>query len=217
MTHIISSFYQSLSSAFSYMFSSNEDSFMKETHSFGAVEWKKHLNIDIEEPYIPEKIQIALEKPCPFWSNKLVKETHVLCLIPKNISLNMLFNKKQNLFLEDSLSRLKIFTPCSEDSYWILMTKKPIPNTCQTKFEDQKNIAHQNGYDIPSILEAIISILSVNFIDNVPIYSQSGEFTRCKEELDGWPIAVGGSRIAPHFLIYQNDWNEGNGVAGVIR
>ena len=53
---------------------------------FGKAEWEKYIGIVGEEPPLPSDIEEILNDPCPFWPNKKVHETHVLCLIPQTVN-----------------------------------------------------------------------------------------------------------------------------------
>lgn len=194
-------------------YSYKEEEIMKETPSFGAAEWEKFLNLKVEAPEIPENIKMYLETSCPFFPNKTVKETHVLCLVPKGLTLPKLYelagSKSKSCFLEKG-------TDCSKESYWILITKQVIPSADKLPFSQQEKIIHQAGYHVPKMLEAAIAVLSVKFLQKVSIFSKPGQFTRCQEKERDWPIAIGNDIAAP-FCVCLNDYNELNGIAGVYR
>ncbi|MGR3973069.1 MAG: hypothetical protein QRY72_00590 [Candidatus Rhabdochlamydia sp.] len=42
--------------------------------------------MDIPNLPLPPNIGSILQSPCPFWSDKRVEETHILCLIPQGVS-----------------------------------------------------------------------------------------------------------------------------------
>ncbi|MDN3508526.1 MAG: hypothetical protein P0S93_00595, partial [Candidatus Neptunochlamydia sp.] len=186
---------------------------MQETAPFGSREWKTYLDLDVDSPEIPERLQLHLESQCPFFSDKLVKETHILCLIPNNLTLGRLYEltgcKSNSPFLRNShdFSRMP---------YWILIPKKIIPSTKGLSFKKQEQMVCDLGYHIPKMLEAAIAILSAKFLAGFSIYSQPGQFTRCQEEENSWPIAIG-SDMATLFCISLNDYNTLNGIAGVYK
>ena len=220
MMSIFASGYRYLSSVLSDFFYTVDDDSMTEISYFGKTEWKNHFNINVDAPRISEEIQLALEKPCPFWANKKIKETHILFLVPQDISLDTFltppfFNSNPSM-IKYSLSGLKI-APDYKHPYWALMTKKTIPNSSSNTFENQKAIAKQYGYEIPKTIEAIACILSAKLLGNISIFCNTGEQTRCEEEIDSSHIIIGGGSSSSFFSIALNDWNEVNGVAGIVR
>ena len=53
--------------------------------AFGANKWKEYLGDVGVEPPLPSNIDEILNRPCPFWDDKIVGETHLLVLIPKAV------------------------------------------------------------------------------------------------------------------------------------
>ena len=212
MSSISNYFYHVGSDLFSYFFPKEKD-VMKETSPFGSAEWKTHLNLDVESPEIPKSLQLHLETPCPFFSDKLVKETHILCLVPNNLTLGELYEltgcRSNSPFLRNS-------TDFSRAPYWILIPKKTVPITKGLPFKDQERIIRDLGYHVPKMLEAAIAVLSAKFLGEFSIYRQPGQFTRCEEEESNWPIAIGSDAAVP-FCVSLNDYNAPNGIAGVYR
>ena|SRR3990167_4998408 len=214
MASIINSFINTLSLTASSFFSPSEDNLMKEMPYFLAPEWKTYLKQDVDVIDISEKLRLKLESPCPFWEGKRVKETHLLCQNVRNLNIEKLFEAagcgSKFLFLISHA----ISSPI--DSYLFLITKKPIPNTRYVGIKEQKKIAEQYGYEIPTVLEAGIGILAVNFLTGIAIFPSPGYFTRTQEELNDWPMAIGSDAFDP-FCISTNDWCQSNGVAGVFH
>lgn len=63
--------------------------------AFGKKQWKQYLGEIGPAPRLPAEIGEILSRPCPFWPNKQVKDTHLLVLIPAKVndklfSLNLL-------------------------------------------------------------------------------------------------------------------------------
>jgi hypothetical protein len=167
-------FYHVGSDLFSYFFPKEKD-VMKETPPFGSFEWKTHLNLDVESPEVPKSLQLHLE-------------THILCLVPNNLTLGQLYEltgcRSNSPFLRNS-------TDFSRTPYWILIPKKTVPITKGLPFKDQERIIRDLGYHVPKMLEAAIAVLSAKFLGEFSIYRLPGQFTRCQEEEINWPIAIG--------------------------
>lgn len=53
---------------------------------FGKEEWMKFLGDPGNVPPLPDNIHEELQRPCPFWPNKKVEQTHRLVLIPKTVN-----------------------------------------------------------------------------------------------------------------------------------
>jgi len=54
--------------------------------AFGAADWKKYFGDVGVEPPLPANIDAILNGPCPIWSGKKVKETHLLMLVPSTVN-----------------------------------------------------------------------------------------------------------------------------------
>nr|MCU0318401.1 hypothetical protein [Amoebophilaceae bacterium] len=52
---------------------------------FGVQEWRRYLGEVGEAPCLPSAIDEILHSACPFWPGKLVKDTHLLILIPSTV------------------------------------------------------------------------------------------------------------------------------------
>lgn len=185
---------------------------MQVTPLFGPTEWQE-LGVELRStPEIPEEINNYLDTACPFWNDKLVKETHFLCLIPDTLTLSKLYElmgfNSNSPYLAEAVDH-------AEMPYWILITKKTIPDTRGQSFDNQKNLISNYNYRIPSTLEAGIAVVCAK-LNDVLIYPHAGEFTRCQTQNSQAPISIGSDRAVP-FSITSNDWNAPNGVAGIYK
>ncbi|MGH2612574.1 MAG: hypothetical protein ACRDFB_05940, partial [Rhabdochlamydiaceae bacterium] len=85
-------------------------------------------------------------------------------------------------------------------------------------FEAQKKCLSQNGYDIPSKLEAIIAVLAVKYLTGISIYSTRDDATRCSEKFNNNSYWAVGSDSSGSFCLYGPDsYILNDGVAAVIR
>lgn len=111
---------------------------------FGKAEWEIYFGSIGIEPPLPEDILEILKSPCPYWKEKKVEETHILVLIPqtingKSLTLNTIkkitkspqggghrprYCNSYDRFVESEFGDEPI-----SSSYWILMTKKLLPNS----------------------------------------------------------------------------------------
>lgn len=214
MTSITNYFLTTLSIVGNSFFSPSEDeNLMKEMPYFLAPEWKIYLNQDVAPINISEKLRLKLESPCPFWEGKLVKETHLVCQNVRDLTIEKLFENAG--YNSNGLSLISHAIRSPTDTYLFLITKKPIPNTRYVEIEEQKKMLEPYGYNVPTVLEAGLSVLAANSLVGISIFPSPGHFTRTQEELNGWPIAIGTDANDP-FCISTNDWCKSNGIAGVF-
>lgn len=186
-----------------------EEDVMKELPPFGSLEWKTHLGIDVEEaPSIPESFLSTLESPCPFWPGKRIKETHMLCFIPKQMTLDTLRQYTGN-------SSEWYSSNSGERSYWVLITKKPIPNTECKSFKRQLEVVREFNYEAPLAIEATIVILAAKYLGNISLFAKRNQLTKCAEKSDLCRLVV---KLDRHGSVYVfRDINQTDGIAGVIR
>jgi hypothetical protein len=183
-------------------------------HSFGPEEWSRYFGEVGETPWLPWHVVDTLNYPCPFWPGKLIKDTHLLVLIPATVagrpfSLNLLgelikrpagggdptkyrrySNKIQAAFGTQSPTR----------SYWVLMTRTVLEGSRGKKYAAQKALVAHHAvrtglpYDLPAALEAATVVLSHYVHCGERLYTDvPWTYTRCRELVDGQhPIVVGG-------------------------
>ncbi len=183
---------------------------MKETPRFGAQEWKQHFGVDVEEPGLPPSIQGLLKQRCPFWPEKRISETHLLCLVPKDLTLQKIYEGAQchlsSSFMEFSQSK-------NQETYWILITKEIIPATVDQSFDEVKKIvSKQEGYRIPFLREAVIAVIAAQSL-KIELFPTKLQFTTSQEVYNGTHPLVGYGSSVPS--IYVNNVGDFAGAAGV--
>lgn len=213
MNSIINSIYTSACSMFvSFYRKDSPKDLMIEMPPFDAKEWKNLGLKKVETSEMPKKMQIFLDSPCLVWSGKSVKETHFVFLVPANLTISQLYELAGPYAL---YPLLKDFSKTTHKAYWVAITKRPLPDTRYISFAKQKERLEKNGYQIPNLFEAASAVVCAKAF-RVSLFPEAGFFTRCKECLDQWPLALGSDSGVP-FAISTNDANELNGVAGVKR
>ena len=212
--------------------------------AFGKADWERFFGDIGEEPPLPENIEKILNKPCPFWPNKTVKETHLLTLIPntfngKRFTLTYLEQIIQNsksghatkyVFHSKDLIKNLVEKDCT--AHWVLMTRDVIPGSRKKSFaRHSKILADYNQrtgltYSPPHEIEAVVSILMHYVKKGEALYTLAGiggnkkeTYTTCQEELKGWRVIVGGFFGAEGFCrrFISSTKSSRDGVAGVIR
>ena len=183
-------------------------------HSFGAEEWRWYFGEVKEAPPLPVNIVDTLNGTCPFWPDRLVKDTHLLVLIPATVHgkpyhLNLLEELIQHpkgggYSIEydyyDSDVQEQLGTQSPGRSYWVLMTREVLEGSRGQTYKNQKALVAghakrtQLPYELPGALEAATAILSHYVRSGERLYPNSPwTYTRCRELGDGqWPVVVGG-------------------------
>jgi hypothetical protein len=181
--------------------------------TFGAQEWEKYLGEVGEAPPLPADIDEILDRPCPFWPDQLVRDTHLLVLIPATVSgvpftlnqLGELIRRPNNgghstkyRFYGDLVEE-QIGEASPPRSYWLLMTRDILPNSRYKTYDAQKSLvaayASKLGlpYEMPHALEAATAILLHHVREGERLFGDDPwTFTRCQEVVNGWPVVVGG-------------------------
>jgi len=172
---------------------------------FGLKDWKKYYGCDVEKTPLPKNMWKILTSPCPFWSKKQVRETHMLILVPKTVNGGLLTLKtlqelilhaKEGQAMYNCHSYKKFENKSVPKSYWALITKDVLPNSRQKNYPEQKKLI-KRPYAVPGVLEMATGILVHHVKSGEKLYSDSPDtYTRCKEKIsDGrgrdYPLVVG--------------------------
>ncbi len=205
MTQIVSFLHSNFTSLISYIFAESRLESMRETQPFGANQWKSY-GLNVKEPSIPEHFKSALENFCPFWPHQKVKETHFLCLIPKNLTYEALLQL---------VSYGKTESENFEEADWILITQRIVPKTSALPFQTQDQYLAASGYNTPHDIEAAVAVLCAKH-HNMAAFATREESTRCQEKKN-FSYLVIGMDSTKRICSYTNNWDMQNGVAGVIR
>jgi hypothetical protein len=210
-------------------------------HSFGAEEWGQYFGEVEEAPPLPEHVVATLNGPCPFWSGKAVRDTHLLCLIPATVagdpfSLNLLGELirqpsggglpiKYRFYDSDVQAVFGAQSPTR--SYWVLMTRDVLEGSKSKKQEAQNALvaAYARETSLPYVLPSALEAATVILLH----YVRSGErlytdapciYTRCQELVnDQYPVVVGGFSSGGLFVNSFDDFGSSYiyGVASLRR
>jgi hypothetical protein len=205
-----------------------EDKCFKEIRDFcfGKTKWLKYFGDSGVEPPFPPNIGEILSRPCIFWPNKKVRDTHLLVLVPETVN--------GRAFHLDSLAEL-IQSPKSghrteyryynDDvknelgtkrlgSHWVLMTREAIPESLRQTYEDQKALVQKHAqkseipYELPKALEVTTAILMHHVETGKRLYGDHPWiWTRCQEMVSHhqWPAAIGGFS-SEGLAVFYGDW-----------
>jgi hypothetical protein len=186
--------------------------------TLGEMEWRRYFGEVGQAPDLPSSMATILDSACPFWPEKQVKDTHLLVLIPAKVddqpfSLNLLCDlierpkngghKTKCCYYNAGSLQAQIGTASPAASYWLLMTRDVLPESCNKTYADHKKLVAEHAsrtslpYELPKALEAATAILTHHVRDGERLYGDSPRtYTRCQEwvlrEFKEYPAFVGG-------------------------
>jgi hypothetical protein len=212
--------------------------------AFGVREWAQYFGEVGVAPSLPSDVDLAqvLNGPCPFWTGKLVKDTHLLVLIPatvdgKPFSLNLLgaliqrpkgggHSTRYDCYDRDVQEQFGAQSPVR--SYWVLMTRNVLESSRNKDYASQKDLVayHKSRtglpYELPGALEAATAILSHYVRSGERLYADAPwTYTRCQELVayrgGNYPAVVGG--FAPGGIDVDdfNPDHDDGGVSGLRK
>ena len=172
--------------------------------AFGAAEWKKYFDKDVEAPPIPRGIFAWLDRPSVKTEGPDGKngESGLLFLRPAGLTLNSIEDLHQKATggrygCYDPHVRSRLGTNFFGEAAWVWMSKALLPDSRTKAYDAQKAMvkALGKGYELPKALDAVV-------LNIVWYVSHEGQrlfggspwtYTRCQEAMDcGWPLIVGG-------------------------
>ena len=210
------------------------------SQAFGAKEWRQYLGEVDTEPPLPSNIDQILNSRCPFWPEAVVKDTHLLVLIPsrvadKPLTLNLLEelirspkglgNPTEYRYYHDGAQGV-LGDQSPKTSYWALMTRDVLEGSRDKEYPGQKALvaarARETGlpYELPGALEAATVILSHYVRSGERLYTDvPWTWTRCQELVAHvgrhCPVAVGGFSARGFGVDVDNHVNSSRGYRGV--
>lgn len=201
--------------------------------AFGKDKWLKHFGEIGEVPPLPADIYQTLNGGCPFEQGKKVKETHMLVLVPKTVTL------KEDMSISLSLKSLGELVKAPkvgnktgysglyagehaeipvEKSHWTLMTKTIIFSTRNKAYDSQENwVKAQGPYQVPHAIDAAVSILMTYVNTGERLFGHASytgyNYTRCQEMVGNNYITIGDFKSAGLCIGNDKAVSYDNGVA----
>jgi hypothetical protein len=182
--------------------------------AFGAAAWAQYFGEVGAVPSLPANIAKILSDPCPFWSGRCVRDTHLLVLIPSTVdgrdfNLDLLGELIQRPKGGGHSTRFRAYDGDVQEilgaqsparPYWVLMTRDVLEGSRSKKYAFQKALvvsrARDTGlpYVLPGVLEAATAILSHYVRSGERLYGDAPwTYTRCREVIGGqYPSVSGG-------------------------
>jgi hypothetical protein len=206
--------------------------------AFGKAKWEKYFGSVGVEPPLPSNINAILNAPCTFWSDKKVRNSHFLVLIPEKVNgkpftLNYLADliqkpksghaAKYSYYHDDVKKELG---EKSYHSHWALMTKDVVPKSRSIVYVDQCKLMSDHSkrtnlpYELPLALEAAVCILMEHVQTGKRLYRDDPlTYTRCQEKVcNNKSVLIGGFE-AGGLDVCSNCYDDGcyDGVAGLWK
>ena len=207
--------------------------------TLGEAEWKQYFGEVGSAPDLPSDIAAILDGPCPFWRDQLVKDTHLLVLIPATVggvpfTLNLLgeliqhpknggHRTKYSYYSERVKAQIGEQSP--PRSYWLLMTRDVLPGSRNKGYAAQKELvagyASREGvpYVLPSVLEAATAIFMHHAREGERLFGNDPwTYTRCQEMVDNnrYPVFVG-SFSSGGLFVYNHSYVSNNYGVSCLR
>ncbi|WP_194847288.1 putative nucleotidyltransferase substrate binding domain-containing protein [Candidatus Neptunochlamydia vexilliferae] len=209
--------------------------------AFGVKEWRKYFGFVGDAPSLPYNIEEILNSPCPIWNDKIVKETHLLTLIPQTINgspltINTLETIIQKPLVGDNTSKYQNYPTYIKKglgdqkvpySYWVLVSRDVIPNSHKKNYSSQSEIFKEltqrsrTPYIPPKAIELAVTILMEYCRSGKRLYTN---YTRCRDKVDNRfglhkvdPVTVGD--FSSSGLVFRHDdwFYIGTGIAASRR
>jgi hypothetical protein len=204
--------------------------------AIGPKEWSQYFGEVGAAPPLPANIDEILNSSCPFWPGKLVKDTHLLVLVPATVNripftLDLLGDlikspkgggsKTQYRYYDDDAVKEELGAKSPGSSYWVLMTRDILPGSRGKTYDTQEALvaAHASRlnlpYEMPDALSAATAILLHHARTGERLYTDAPwTYTRCQEKVcnNKFPPVVGGFSSGG-LDVSRNDVYYGSGVS----
>jgi len=184
--------------------------------AFGKEQWARYFGDVGEEPPLPTHIDAILDRSCPFWPGKQVRDTHLLVLLPskvnaRSLTLNSLGELVRCSHSREHGTRFHNYDEVVKrllgyqslpSSYWVLITRDVVPTNhyriATNQIVSMTGKAYQSGYTASSALEAATAILSHYIHTGEVLYPESSRTYALCQDFSGPQshVLVGGLSVA---------------------
>ena len=207
--------------------------------AFGKADWAKYFGGIGTEPPLPRNIEEILNGPCPIWSGKKVRETHMLTLIPSHVNGKQLTLESLGELVKSPkgggcATKCHSFLLCGNkkahvaQNTWVLMTRDVLPDSRSKRYENQSqlvaNLAKKScqPYEVPHLIEAVTSIFMEYVKTGTWLYGKNPvTYTRCQDKTQEYgyqrvPMIAGGF-AADEFLVNGFEYAHDECGVGCLR
>ncbi|MBI3211651.1 MAG: hypothetical protein HYZ47_03075 [Simkania negevensis] len=199
-------------------------------YAFGKRQWNMYFGDIGEEPPLPSDIGTILHSPCPIWSGKQVRETHLLVLVPATVNGKLLTLESLEELVKKpkkgNATQYRDFCPgrnekiCVEKNTWMLLTRDVLPGSRKQPYDKQVALVGELtkkakvSYAVPRLIEVATSLFMQHVRSGERLYNDSPEiYTRCQEKYDGQcPVVIGGFSASGVCVVGYDYGNDGVGT-----
>jgi hypothetical protein len=167
--------------------------------AYGRYEWMKDFGDPGPVPRLPSSIYRDLRSPDPFQPGKTKAETHLLMLLARRVNDTFVTLKTMGEMMRArdagaGLGYSCVWKDASKQigdepfaqSQWVMMTKDVIEDSNTKNYRQQKRQVEAEGYEVPTIQEAITCIFLENVRSGIRLFSSDNPvlYTRCSNEIE---------------------------------
>lgn len=169
------------------------EGYLKNDKIFGEEVWKS-MRVEVPPaPSLPWNISAIWNGPCPVYSGKKIRDTHMLVYIPetvngKPLTLQRLIKIARPIFPQRVYQGFSLGKPCDGDEglgwdpriekygikpidkgCWVLMTRDILPDSKMKTYEEQEKMVGavakkaKATYQIPQTIEAVVGFVTHYF------------------------------------------------------
>jgi len=213
--------------------------------AFGNDKWARWFGTDVvkyedsREEFSSLPLDAFIEDCKKFKSifpEKNAKDSLVLVRLPKTLNgqltLKSLGELAKKYFSHSDTGYRFIWSGIVEElgdtpidkSRWVLMTKDVLPRSRDKSYDEQQKIVAELAekslisYEVPGVLESVACIFSQYFGSKTRLFSNNPwTYTRCKEEVLGYQLVVGGFAPAGLHVDFRDYDHDDFGVAALRK
>lgn len=167
---------------------------MPQGYFFGSADWE-HLGERVQAPPIPSTLPTILQEHCPYGKGELVKDSHLLTLIPREITIERMgelgggFRGDLSDGLRQKIRGTRVPELRAAVSHWSLIYVGNdyglLPGSRSKNFQNQCKLM-KKGYEAIPVVDSVLSVLShFKQTGEILVPDKPRSWMRCAEEYDG--------------------------------
>lgn len=214
-SNVLEDIYSKCSEALSSIYNiyTKDDSFEELPH-FGPAQWREYAGLEVTITEPPQSLLEVADNPSPFFPGHTIRQTHILCCIPKDLSVEELYK----VFNKD-ISRLdEAYKEKNPETYWCWVAKK-VALVSWPDLNVQEQELEAVGHKAPFLLEVAVAIYAArNLKKDLILFRDQNQATNCRKGRTA-PNSItilGGDGSNQFVCGYASGWRS-PGVASVIR
>lgn len=191
----------------SFLSNQSEEVTLQCLHTFGPEDWNKYGSLQLEICRPPISLSEISTHSSPTSTDKKIEQTHILCCIPKGMSVAKLYEiAGKSTALLDSVHFQE-----NTETYWCWVAITPVFKEFNFALQEQE--LKKVGCDVPTRLELMTVIYAARKLENMVLLSDEEKASIYK---DGSSYGILGGDLSATFCGYQPCWKS-VGTCSVIR